>query len=610
MTVFAPIAVASILAASNVGPVPPPAKPTGIYYTFATDASAENAALFRSLGASSVECYVTWETCESQGEGKWDWSRWDKQVQDLKDNDLKLVPFLIVGPAYATPKWFREGKDNVPCACLEHGIKSEIQSLWNPNLPKWIDRFIGEFAKRYGTLRQAQDDLRQAQDDGGIIESVLLGVQGDFGEAIYSVTGGGWTGKYHQHQGYWCNDPYALADFRDSLRKKYASVDVLNKTWGTSYASFSAVDFQGRGMAMADFEKLGAVSDPCARRRWLDFIDWYRASMTRWSDWWMETARKHFPNKTVYLCTGGDASPAQGSDFGEQCRIAAKHKGGVWITNEASKYSLNHALTRWVASAGKHYGAAYAFEPAGHVDESGLVARIYNATASGANRLMEYNGNMISSEARKNVQRANLKHLYKTQPIVPVAAFYPNNVALALYWYPFLDKVLAFRDYTDLDLVDENMLRTGALKHYKVLMILHGDVIESKDAALIADWVKKGGRVIVAGVPKFESVEVTDEPEKALFGDTPRGRSLGKGSIHRFDTPEEAAIRLDSTLKEFGLPIYDSKADGLYGTQIAPTSFLFLNTGKEPAEAKVTLGSGKSWTASIPAGGIGRIEGK
>jgi hypothetical protein len=223
---------------------------------------------------------------------------------------------------------------------------------------------------------------------------------------------------------------------------------------------------------------------------------------------------------------------------------------------------------------------------------------------------MEYNGNMISSEARKNVQRANLKHLYKTQPIVQMAAFYPNNVALALYWYPFLDKVLAFRDYTDMDLVDEKMLRTGALKHYKVLMILHGDVIESKDAALIADWVKRGGRVIVAGVPKFESVEVTDEPEKTLFGDTPKGRSLGKGSIWRFDTPEEAAVRLNSTIKELGLTIYDIKADGLYCTQIAPTSFLFLNTGKEQAEAKVTIGSGRSWTASIPAGGIGRIEGK
>ena len=83
--------------------------------------------------------------------------------------------------------------------------------------------------------------------------------------------------------------------------------------------------------------------------------------------------------------------PPHGSNFAEQCRVAAKHKAGVRITNEASNYALNFALTRWVASAGKHYGAYYGFEPAGGVDENGIVARIYNATASGANQLFDYN---------------------------------------------------------------------------------------------------------------------------------------------------------------------------------------------------------------------------
>ena len=63
----------------------------------------------------------------------------------LKDNDLKWVPFLILGPAYSTPDWFSAGKDHYPCRCLEHGFDNQVESRWNPNLPKWIDRFIAEF---------------------------------------------------------------------------------------------------------------------------------------------------------------------------------------------------------------------------------------------------------------------------------------------------------------------------------------------------------------------------------------------------------------------------------------------------------------------------------
>ena len=122
--------------------------PEDMFYTFGTDADKASAALFRSLGVTSVECYVTWETCEREAEGKWDWSRWDNQVRVLQDNGLKWVPFLILGPAYATPNWFRASKDHFPCRCLEHGTDSRIESLWNQNLPKWIDRFIGEFARR------------------------------------------------------------------------------------------------------------------------------------------------------------------------------------------------------------------------------------------------------------------------------------------------------------------------------------------------------------------------------------------------------------------------------------------------------------------------------
>ena len=132
--------------------------------------------------------------------------------------------------------------------------------------------------------------------------------------------------------------------------------------------------------------------------------------------------------------------------------------------------------------------------------------------------------------------------------------------------------------------------------------------MERQDAILMARWIEKGGRVIVAGVPSFESVEATNEPEKTLIGDTPKGRSLGKGSICRVENQEEAATRLSATLRGLELAVYDLKKDGIYGTQIAPGSFLFLNTGKEPAEAHVSLGVRKSWHINVPAGEITRLD--
>lgn len=546
-------------------------KPRGMFYTFGNDADAASAQLYHALGVTSIESYVTWETVEGKKEGEWDWSRWDEQVRVLKEHDLKWVPFLILGPAYSTPDWFRESSEHYGCRCLEHGTPSKVESLWNPNLPKRIDRFVAAFAERYGR--------------SGVIESVLLGIQGDFGEAIYSVWGGGWTfdipGEYHNHAGFWCDDPYALASFRKFVAARYKNAQSLNKAWGSSYAAAAEADFPGRGDDLKEFRERVGTGDPLARRRWLDFVDWYRECMTDWSDWWMAATRKHFPKTPIYLCTGGDAIPEHGSNFAEQCRVAAKHGAGVRITNEASDYGLNFSITRWVASAGKHYGAYFGFEPAGAEDEKGIAARIYNATASGANQLHDYNPNVVSSESRIAAQRRNLPWLFHVaNPVVPVALWYPN-VALTLKWGGYLQKAAEFRDFIDFDYVDESMLRTGALDRNRLLVVLHGDVMEPSDARLIAAWVRKGGRLLVTGVPRFESVEGTGEPEEILFGGSPNGRTIGKGKVARLDGLPALAVELQAAMDAEGLPHLDIAKDGVFWTQIAKDRFLTLDMNGE-----------------------------
>ncbi len=533
---------------------------------------------YKALGITSAQSYVTWETCEKGGEGLWDWSEWDSVVTVLKANNLKWVPFLILGPAYSTPDWFRAGKDHFPCRCLEHGQDSKIESLWNPNLPKWIDRFIEAFSIRY--------------KNSGVIESVLLGIQGDFGEAIYSVFGGGWTfdipGVYHNHPGYWCDDPYALADFRNYSKQRYVSLDKLNKAWGTNYTDYNKIDFPGRKDALAQFQNKVQSGNPEARRRWIDFIDWYRGAMTEWSDWWIGTTRKYFPETPIYLCTGGDAQPWHGSNFAEQTRVAAKHGAGIRITNEASDYKTNFTYTRWVASAGKHYNTFFGFEPAGEENEKGIVARIYNATASGANQLFDYPGNIFSSQNRIDVQQKHLKYLFHVgEPVVPVALWYPN-VSITLKWGGYLEKSALFRDYTDYDYLDETMLGTGALDRYKILVVIQGEVMETKDAMRIADWIKKGGHTIVMDVPEFESVEATPEPEHILFGhDGSDDWMNGKGRISRVSDWTGLSDVLGKTMSEWDFPLCDLVKDSIFTTQIEKDRWFFLNTSSKSSVVRI-----------------------
>jgi len=254
---------------SRIGP--------GMELTFGGDADRGQAALMRVLGVTSVESYVTWQTVEEAGHGQWDWSRWDRQTEILRSAELKWGPFVILGPGYATPGWYRESDHSRPYVCLEHGQASKIQSLWNPELRPWIERFIQAFAERYR--------------DSGIIESVLLGVSGTYGETLYPAgPADGWTyaipGQFHNHRGWWAGDPDAAESFRTYLRKRYGDVASLNRAWATHYADFDAV----APMLPDKAPSLQARSD---------MVEWYMDSMTEFAAFWVATARRHFPQTPI-----------------------------------------------------------------------------------------------------------------------------------------------------------------------------------------------------------------------------------------------------------------------------------------------------------------------
>jgi hypothetical protein len=157
-----------------------------------TDRAFENC---KESGITSLQSYVTWAEIEKKP-GLLDFSVYDVLVEKLLKHGLKWVPFLIMGPDYATPQWFQESSHSVYAKCLEHEKECRIQSIWNPNLPNYVEHFISLFADHYR--------------DRTLFESISLGISGNWGEAIYPATGG-FMGGFHVHPGWWCGDDYGLA---------------------------------------------------------------------------------------------------------------------------------------------------------------------------------------------------------------------------------------------------------------------------------------------------------------------------------------------------------------------------------------------------------------
>ena len=453
----------------------------GLELTFGGDAGAADAALFKALSVTSVESYVDWAGVEPVKD-QWDWGKWDKQVATLQKAGLKWAPFLIAGSAYATPLWFQNSADSHTYRCLEHGKDSKVQSLFNPALRPQIERFLRAFAQRYR--------------DAGVIESVLLGITGIYGESIYPAgPEGGWTarltGEYHNHHGWWAGDTYAVAAFRAAMREKYGRVKRLNAAWGVAHASFD------------DLEPFLPEKAPNDRAR-ADFVEWYQQAMTEWSAFWVHAARKAFPKTEIYLCTGGDGSPFLGADFTAQTAAIARDGAGVRITNEGSDYAHNFSITREVATATRHYGTFCGFEPASGVDANGVVARIYNATASGARQLHDYIPNTLGQgvEALDNF-RTNAVWLTLRRPRVSVALYLSRET-----WALEPDAVgrtlalsRALRDATDLDFVTRRSLADGQLRGYHALVLGACSVLEPDSAKAIERWVRKGGILIAATRP-------------------------------------------------------------------------------------------------------------
>jgi hypothetical protein len=445
--------------------------------------------VWRQLGVTSHEGYVRWGLIERE-KGKYDFSAYDPIVQLYQKFGMKWVPFIILGPPYSLPNWYYKSNERVDSVCLEHNQKSDVQSIWNLNLAKYVDGFMRAFADHY--------------KKSGVIESVILGISGNYGESIYCATGNqDWTnethGEYHTHGGYWCGDEFAVKDYRQWLKKRFETdIQKLNARWKTQFANFDAVkpDANSQGM------------------QFLDFVEWYRGSMTNWVEFWCKTTRKYFPTEDVYMVTGGHMPPEHGLDISAQAKICAKYRIGIRITNEATAYSINFPYTRLVASSCRFYGTYFGYEPAGMVDVSGIACRNFNDTSSGARHVHFYANLPTSEPARVEAWAKSAKFLQKRDPILECAVIYPFTAFTIAKTGVNTSKILTIRDITDVAWIDERMVRDGALDKFKVVCLIEGNVYPADVLDKIIEYVKNGGTLILSTTGDVNALEGGDDLRK------------------------------------------------------------------------------------------------
>jgi hypothetical protein len=445
-----------------------------------TDKNAdERLELFRQIGVTSIQTYISWNKVEKE-RGVMDWSEYDADAALFKKHGLKWVPFVIAGPWYVTPEFVRQDPEIVLLRCLEHGRESAIPSPWSPRLREYVREYLKKFAEHY---------LPQ-----NVLESVNLGITGDYGEAIYSVVGN-WPGEYHSHGGFWCGDELAAGDFRRAMKELYhRDIAALNRSWKSRYKSFEEV------MPFLPAEA------PSVRAR-LEFLRWYRDSMTGYADFWLESAREFFSGTEIYLCTGGDMAPEHGSDFSAQAKVASKYGAGIRITNEASSFPQNVALTRLVGSASRFYGAYFGHEPASAVTPIGMLGRMFNAVTSGARQLFLYSTPELVSEqdGKLSLGEGGLFHLrYKdwlktTVPVVDVGLLYPtsSDTHRIREYGTFRDLAAEVRRLVDFDLLDERLVQGDALAKIRILVMAGADTLEAATLDKITAWVSSGGLLFV-----------------------------------------------------------------------------------------------------------------
>jgi len=311
---------------------------------------------------------------------------------------------------------------------------------------------------------------------------------------------------------------------------------------------------------------------------------------------------------------GGSGDRTIGADFSAQAKAIAPFGARIRITNEASDYALNFSITREVATAGRALGLDFGFEPAGHVTAQGNVARIYNATASGAMQLFCYSGNLFVEPGGMASFRQYPSFIQRRRPRVPAAVYLPKT-AWALdpgSQGRLFGAVRQFRDRTDMEFLDRVTIRSPLAREVRVMALPDAPYALPGEIDALHQWVEAGG-ILLARVPAegplLRTPDGSDARRQSLLDEPAKGgrrvRRIGRGATVavRCDKPAEfneavvQAILHPETIRpnSQGWPLPSPDSDGIYATELID-GVLYYNANSEPRTVH---------GLRVPAGAIG-----
>src|ERR1051325_1778008 len=185
--------------------------------------SVESQRRWKEMGLVANEDYVAWGAVE-RTPGQWDWKQHDAVEQALHQAGLKYV---VYDWAHFPPVWLREQQKQkrTLMRCLEHNQETYYLSIFDPRTIDWYDHFYRALSEHLGSR----------------IDDVYACILGPYGEGNYPLNVPDWVNIGHCHEGYWCEDEYAIKSFQTALKKTYVKVSRLNRAWGAKYGAFEEV---------------------------------------------------------------------------------------------------------------------------------------------------------------------------------------------------------------------------------------------------------------------------------------------------------------------------------------------------------------------------------
>ncbi|MCC7494482.1 MAG: family 14 glycosylhydrolase [Fimbriimonadaceae bacterium] len=455
-------------------------------------------------GISSVEDYQCWLPLEPT-EGDWRWDYYEHNAAELERRGMgyTVYPWLHFPPAWATasPLW-------QPLRCLQHDQTTWAPSIWSPATAQLFERYYAALAARLGPR----------------VKGVYLSLICDYGEAGYPIGMADWVVPApHKHPDFWVGDPLARADFRRWALARHGDLARLNAAWGTRYASPAAVDYPPavatEGPDPATLAALPAAARGAARRRWLDFVDWYQDAMLAFTAQAAGIVRRHFPALPIEVKIGfGSERVMYGVDY--TAYVAASRAAGYTVRSTHGK--LPHYFYRRFSSAARQYQVPLVTEPPSGVSRDEEVARIFKDATSGTSEYFDYPQNLL--DAADLFGRYG-RFLRGQHSLTRAALFFPTTDHRLQPGQVNPPLLTAFAEPArlrfDWDIVDERLIRDGALARYDTLIWVEGQVVEAAVLRLVHDWVAAGGLLLAADLPAVECVEGDPAVDAALFVSRP-----------------------------------------------------------------------------------------